>query len=254
MNKKIHQYTSLFCTILVVLFIQACTPKMTININAIVDPISSNSAKNYIFISGMNDVSEDDLYFKEFTGYFEYALQQNGYKRVSDKGKADLLIRVKYAVSDGRSAFQVYQFPIYENIGGETITLTETTTGPNGQPVTTHRTIHFPARIQQVGTSNETRAYTLYNRTASLQAVLVSEAPKSSPGTQKDQSPEKIQWQIFLNSVSESADLRQVMPYFAAAAIPYIGKNSGQQRQVDIEINDPAVTALIRDINQQPKN
>jgi hypothetical protein len=213
-----------------------------------VDQASTLTGKKYFFASGMDDVNEDDLYFMEFARYFEYALQQNGYQRVMDRTEANLVIRAKYAVSDGRSAFQIYQFPIYEHIGGETYTISETTTDSSGKPVTVRRTIHIPSRIEWVGTSHETRTYTLYNRTASLQAIQNPEK-KPSAEVKQDQTQEKILWQIHMHSISESPDLRQIMPYLATVAIPYIGKNSGQQRSIDIELNDPAVTALKKKIN-----
>lgn len=82
-----------------------------------------------------------------------------------------------------------------------------------------------------MGTSIETCSYTIFNRTVSLEARIISEHDKdeSEEISEKTTPPA---WSIYIYSIGESNDLRLVMPYLAAAATPYIGKNTGQLVEV----------------------
>lgn len=225
-----------FLTVLCCVWMVACTPIMSINVNAIVDSDLNVAGKRFVIASDMPEVSENDLYFKEFSRYFAYALGKQGYTQSATRAEADLEIRLKYGVSDGRAGVRHFSIPIYEHVGGETISITET--DADGR-VTVKRTVTIPTRVQRVGTDIESRSFTLFNRTASLRAR------KLTPNQGDKPDSEQIHWQIHLQSVSENNDLRQIMPFFATAMIPFVGKNSGQQQQFDFKVDDPSVRQLI---------
>jgi len=219
---------------LVALLSSGCSTNMLININAIADKTLSKGVNKYIFRSDMSEVGEDDLYFKEYSSFFGLVLQKNGYIKAASLEEADMVIKFKYAVSDGRTDIRSYRFPVYEHIGGYSYPLMITTTDSSGNVTTTSKTFHIPSRTVYVGSETRYRSYTLYNRTASLQAVLATK------GVQTD----KLVWQTQIYTVSESNDLRQAMPFFAHAAKDFLGKNSGEQRIVELKPKDPAVLAL----------
>lgn len=229
---KMMHFTIKLTAVLLLLLLGACTRMVTVDINAIVDPALAQVKKDHAsyFLTPAQNINKDDLYFKEYSGYFIKALKQHGYSLSADKSKASIEIVFSYGLSDGHSGVYTYASPIYEFVGGETITITEQTSDPAVQPKVT--TIHIPSRYERVGTSLESQEYTYYIAHAGLEARTIS----SSPGDKV-----KILWGIQMQSRVTSDDLRRIMPYMAYAATPYIGKNSGHQISVDIKENDPKV-------------
>lgn len=205
-----------------------CASTVDVTVNSIVDPQLMPEAKRYVLTG---DKSQDDLFFREYSRYFDAVLQNAGYTKTDNRDEADLDIQFKFGISDGRTGVYTFASPIYDFIGGETITITERTSDANGQKVTT---IHIPARLERVGTSLETRSYTIFNRTASLQARALRRRDEDN----------SLVWSIYVNSVGESNDLRRIMPYLAAAAEPFIGKNTGQLVGIVLKRDDPAVVQL----------
>ena len=219
--------------IVALMVVSGCASTVDVNVNSIVDPQLTPPGKRYVLSS---ETKEDDLFFREFSRYFDTVLQDAGYTKVSDRNEADLDIQFKFGISDGRTGVYTFTSPIYDFIGGETITITESTPDGSGQKVTT---IRIPPRFERIGTSLETRNYTLYNRMASLQARALSETKSTA---EVDSNP--LVWSLYIYSVGESNDLRRIMPYLAAAAAPYIGKNSGQLVTVGLKADNPEVVRL----------
>jgi hypothetical protein len=226
-----------FLLFTVFLLLSGCATTVDVNVNSIVDPTLAHTGKRYVLTSANNKKAQNDLFFREFSRYFDAVLQQKGYEKAASLENADLEIFFKYGISDGRTGIYSYPSPIYDFVGGEFITITENAGGTTGQKVTT---IHIPARLQQVGTDVQTRSYTLYNRTVSLEARTVTKSAESSAQRQKN----PLVWNTYIYSVGESNDLRKVMPYLAAAAAPYIGLNTGQQITVDLKHDNPEVLKL----------
>lgn len=235
MNSRINTFCVFFTAMV---FIAGCASTVGVNVNSIVDTQLTPTGKRYVLSS---DKSEDDLFFREFSRYFDTVLQEAGYIKTTDREEADLDILFKFGISDGRTGMYTYASPIYDFVGGETITITEKTSDPNGQKVTT---IRIPARLERVGSSIETRSYTVFNRTASLQARAINKESADKSSAEENESTEHLVWSIYVYSVGESNDLRRIMPYLAAAAAPYVGKNTGQLITVDLKPDDPAVLRL----------
>ena len=222
-----------FLLITLSFFISGCATTVDVNVNSIVDPQLMAKGNRYILSSGDKEKSDADLYFREFSRYFDMILKDAGFTKVANRDEADIEILFKYGISDGRSGVYSYTTPIYDFVGGESITVTEKTNGAGEQKVTT---IQIPARLERIGSSIETRSYTIYNRTAALEAKAISKE------TEEQKQP--LLWQVYIYSVGESNDLRYVMPYLAAAAAPYIAKNSGQQITINLKPDDPVVMRL----------
>lgn len=234
MNITRQSIISVLIVLLITLVGMGCTSRMLINVNAIADKDLSLQGKQYVINSDMPEVDEQDLFFKEFSGYFNAILTAQGFNRVDDANKADFVVKFKYAVSDGRTGFYTYRTPVYEILGGYTYTITINTVDASGNVVPATKHIHIPPQLTYVGSETEMHSYTLYNRTVTLRAI----APA------KQDQPEKTLWHIQVNNVSEDSDLRQAMPYFAYAARDFLGKNTTQQQSVELELSDPGVAAL----------
>ena len=220
--------------VLPTLLLAGCAGYVTVNVSAISSNTVDSFGTRYLFASAMRDVDTKDLYFREYSQYFETILQKKGYIKVTHSLNADLEISFAYAISDGTTGISVFSWPIYETFGGETITITEQTRGPSGKLTTTTRQVHVPVRVQRIGTEVETRSYTLFNRTATLEARVIN----------KDGSIGDIVWMVLISSIGNSGDLRGTMPYLAAASAEFIGINTGEQRKVVVNRKDPFVLEL----------
>ena len=230
-----HVLARLALVLVTIIAVSACTPTLIVNVNAITEPDISGYGTRYYLTNRNADAANDDLYFQEFRRYFDHILQKQGFTRVDAREKADIEIQFHYGVSDGRTGIQSYSWPIYETFGGESVTVTEKITDSGGQTRTVQRTVYMPAYVRQVGSSYETRSFTIYNRYVNLAALPVK--------TDSDKSVTPI-WNINIYSVGESSDLRAIMPFLAAACMPFIARNSGQQQSVTLRNDDPLVMEL----------
>ncbi len=224
----------LIILVFVLSVLTACAGHVTVNVSAISSNTVDSFGTRYVFASAMRDVDTKDLYFREYSQYFDTILQKKKYIKVTDRQNADLEISFAYAISDGTTGISVFSWPIYETFGGETITITEQTRGPSGKLTTTTRQVHIPVRVQRIGTEVQTRSYTLYNRTATLEARVIN----------KDGSIGDVVWMVLISSIGSSSDLRGTMPYLAAASAEFIGINTGEQRKIVVNRKDPFVLEL----------
>ncbi|WP_455200311.1 hypothetical protein [Kaarinaea lacus] len=215
--------------------LSACASRVVVNVNAISDPQVTDYGKRYYLTNVNEDVATNDLYFLEFRRYFDHILKKQGLINSKTRDEADFEIQFQYGISDGRTAVQTYSWPIYETFGGYSVTVTEKITDSEGQTRTVQRTSYVPAYVQRVGSTYETRSYTIYNRYANLAALPIR--------TTGDRQPTPI-WSINIHSVGETSDLRAIMPYLAAASIPFLGRNSGQQQVFELSHDDPTVVEL----------
>lgn len=220
------------------LLLGGCASTFQVQVNAIADTATSVPGKRYVLLNANKDGSEDDLFFREFSGYFVDILASKGYQRVTSRDDADIEVLFQYAVSDGRTGIHTFTHPIYEAIGGQTISFTETKTDSTGTTTTTKGTVHVPLQYQNVGTAVESHAFTVFTSSAVLEAYQVKAVKAADKGTVP-----KVLWKTVMNCTSESNDLRSLMPVMATAAAPYIAGNSGAQVSVKLKLDDPAVQA-----------
>ncbi|KPJ93678.1 MAG: hypothetical protein AMJ55_07585 [Gammaproteobacteria bacterium SG8_15] len=216
-------------------FLSACVSHVVVDVNAISDPQVTDYGKRY-YLTNVNDgAAANDLYFQEFRRYFDYILQKQGFIVSESRDEADIEIQFHYGISDGTTGVQTYSWPIYETFGGHTITVTENITDASGNTRSVQRTMYVPAYVQRVGSTYETRSYTIYNRYVNLAAL---------PITKVTGQPVTPVWSANIQSIGESNDLRAIMPYLAAASMPFLGRNSGRQQTIKLRHDDPLIVEL----------
>jgi hypothetical protein len=223
------------CLALILLaLLSGCASGLVVQVNAIANPQAKPANPRYVLVNGNAEGREDDLFFREFSAYFVPLLKDKGYQRVNDRAQADLQIVFRFAVSEGRTGVNTFTHPIYETVGGNTITFTNTKTDSSGTTTTTKGTVYVPMQTQYVGTVLESQTYTLFTSSVVLEALTLEKG---------DKAPTMI-WKTMLSSTSDSNDLRAIMPYMAAAAAPYLGSNSGELKDIRFKPDDPKVTAI----------
>ena len=162
--------------------------------------------KSYVISSAMQEISDEDLRFKEIAQYIENALKMKGYNRADNKEKAEILIRLAYGI-------------------GNPQTTTYTTTTGSG----------YAYQVgwwwQMVPPTTETVKQTTYQRHLVLEAFNLK--------TKSARLPQL--WRTALSSEGRSSDIRTVLPHMIAAAVDYFGTNTGRKIPTSIEPNDPRV-------------
>ena len=220
-----------------------CTTRLSVQVNAIADTEIGTTAKRYVLLNGNAKGQENDLFFREFSAYFIPLLTQKGYQRVESRESADIEIFLRYAVSDGRSGIYTFTHPIYETVGGNTISFTETKTDSSGTTTTTRGTVPVPLQTQYIGTAVESSIYVEYTSSAALEAYKINhEVAKKEQHT--------ILWKTLMSSTSDNNDLRSIIPIMAAAAGPYLTGNSGAAKNIRMEPNDPRVMQIKKQASQ----
>lgn len=225
--------------ILAMVFLSGCATHYVVQVSAIADTKLDPATSRYVLLNGNVKDGENDLFFREFSAYFIPILAQKGYQRVEDRKDADMEIFLRYAVSEGRTGISTFSHPVYETIGGNTINIIETKTDESGTTTTTRSTVHIPVQTLYVGTSVESRSYTLYTSSAALEAYTIKPAGQ-------------ILWKTLMSSTSESNDLRTLMPVMAAAAAPYLAGNSGAAKTIQLKHDDPKISAIKKNAGQSP--
>jgi hypothetical protein len=208
-----------------------CANSFTVQVNAIAkSSLPEQQQVRYVLVSGMEKIDKDNLFYREYSAYFDHVLQGHGFTKVAERRDANTEIRFEFGLSEGRPGISMQSWPIYETTGPETITITERSSDGSS----TTRTLYIPPRITRVGTSTETRSYTLFTHVASLQARPINDQGDAG----------EVLWMIQISSTEETNDQRLLMPYLAAAMRDFIATNTGQQAILDIRHDDPYVVEL----------
>ena len=169
-------------------------------------------SKTYIIASAMQNVSDDDIQFKEFARYVENALSLKGYTRKNNKEDADLLISLAYWIGEPK-----------------TTTSTETyTTGVGYSYPVGWMWYTVPPQ-----THEETTTKTTYKKTLVLEAYDL-----------KDTSKHSQLWKTTLENEDSRGDLRLILPYMIRGGLDWFGVDSVGKKYRSVSGRDPMVLEI----------
>ncbi len=232
------------------LFLLGCTTtrsNYTVKVDAIAD--TDLIAETYILKSGMKDVSENDLRFKEYSRIVANALSKKGYKQISDIKNAHMVVLFSYGISNPNSKVSTIQMPVYGSQNNTTTVVKNSWGQKIGSFETQPSNPFAPGGYQPVSVE-----FTTYNRFILLTAFDAKDVLK--PRAKDEKFDPKMTWETKVTSTGSSGDLRKVFPIMMLGAMPYIGKNSGEQRIIDLELDpekDPRLEELVTGISQNEK-
>lgn len=233
----------LLTTVLLIVFASGCATTYTVKVDSIAEAATSAASATYVLVSGMSDVKETDLYFREFAAQFRRALNKKGMIEVADRNAAAVEINLTYGTSSGRNEFYTYTRPIYHFSGGERISYKEVKTDSLGQKTETTGSVYVPMRAQVIGYSNELNSLTVYTHYAVLEALALAQGEAST----------HQMWKTTIRLTNTSNDLRHLMPYMVTAAAPYLAGNTGTALTITLKPDDPQVAAGSTDAAQNIK-
>jgi len=218
--------------VIAILLVSGCANSYQIRVDSISEPGPARGTR-YVLVSGMTDVTEADLYFREFASHFRRILANKGYTEVTARAEADLEVALSYGTSHGRAEFYSYSRPIYHVSGGEQIRYREVRTDANGQKTETTGTYYVPLRADVAGYTSELNSQTIYTSYAILEATTIAAGG--------DAAQKKPLWKTTIRISDPSNDLRHLLPYMAVAGAPYVATNTGASIKVNTPKNDPRV-------------
>ncbi len=191
----------------VALMSAGCSTPCHVSVDAIADPGAPRHRTFFIVPAG-STVSPEDLHFKEYAGIVNDALEYSDYAAAEDVETADFAVLINYGISDPHTTTHVSSTPIY---------------GKDGHVV---------------GSDVSTNEQTTYMRFLEIESV--------DAAAYRESGQVKPYWKTTATSAGASGDLREILPYLAAASARYFAADTHGQVEVDIHPNDPLYLSLRR--------
>lgn len=209
----------------------ATQTQFIVSVSSINNGISSINKTCYIG-SGMENVSVDDLKFKEFSSYLTRSLESRGYKITDNLDNAEVIILLAYGIGEPQT--NVASMPVWGQTGISSST-TYGTINPYGYGSASYTGTTYHTPTYGI-TGYAPISYTTYTRYAKITAYDWQQYKQSEK--------EVMLWQTDIVSSGSSSDLRQVFPVMVAGATPYIGENTGKSVQVTLTENSTQVNII----------
>lgn len=224
--------TSIIIILTTIFLFTGCVRLLTVDVDSIGS--QPKQAKSYILSSGMPDITEKDLQFKEYSVYVNNALRDQGYS-LSNFGDADIGILLSYGVGDPHTEFSLHSKPIYGQTGVTSSYTTGTINTFGNMASLNANTIYTPS-YGVVGTKVSSSSITTYNKYVTLNAIDLKKYRLT-------REMESI-WKITMTSDNVIKDLRENFPVMLGAGKEYIGVNTGKVIRVRILENDNRVVTV----------
>jgi hypothetical protein len=223
----------LFCLSLITL--HGCGPYIP-SFDIKVDAIKSeNASKKKQYVLSPADGKTFDLQFMEFEKYIDIVLQESGFIKVSDIGKANTMIVLRYG-SD-RSTYQYnYSRPVFGQTGVSSSNSYGTVSACSNTATYSNQTTYTPS-YGVIGYSNGVRTAENFFCYLLLDAFDVSKGVGNG-------SYESLWTVKVYNKNDFCGDLRRLFPVMLAAAQPYIADSTGKEVCLELKETDERVQKL----------
>jgi len=213
------------------------------------------NGKKFFIESGMNDVSETDLQFKEFKNIVAKSFIRKGAIATNIQNDADIIVLLQYGISDPKTYHEIIPIPIWDRTSiASSSTTTNSTSNSYGSASgnvsssggMTSGSVHGSSSTNNNSTSstqynynygitgiyNQNVNYTIYLRYCNIYAY-----------DNKTKSNEML-WKTSISSNGSSGDLRETFPYLIFTGMDYYGINSGKMVKLCAKSNN-SVNLLI---------
>lgn len=214
---------------LAILLSTACTPRYHFKVDAISGGELTNSGSFYL-VSGISDVKENDLRFKEAARFVATALEGKGFHRSQDLGSADILVEIFFDIGEPRDILNVHHYPETHWQPGYSFAVRV--------PIYSDSGLLVDYRTQIV--SRPSRSYTHWEEYIQSKTVFEKELTLTAYDNRMGASikePKQL-WNVTVTNIDHSENLRAYIPYMVTAALPYMGKDTGSQIYLSIAQDD----------------
>lgn len=164
------------------------------------------SGKHFCILSNMENISSDDVEFKEYAKYISYSFQiKGGIEVPSQSEKVEVCILLSYDIKDA-SYIRTVSEPVWGNTSVSSVT---TSKDFKGNP---RYNYHYNFGV--VGYTQSEQKVNLYNRYIDLFAYEIST---------KEGAEQKMIWKAYVKSQGSSDNLYEIFPAMAYSLEKYIG-------------------------------
>lgn len=231
--------------LIVFAFCSGCATVTTFRVD--IDSINSGSwenKRNVFLDSAMENVENNDLQFKEYISYIKRALISRGFTVVDTPQQADMLILVRYGVSDPQEYSYTYSVPTWGQTGYSSAKTSGNAYSTGYGQINYQEATTYQPSYGIIGSTTQQSSSVIYVNYLILTGfdVTIKTPNKSIPKS----------WKTNIFSTSENGDLRYAFPILVAAAQPYIGENTGHRITVELQENDKRILEIMsgaREIN-----
>lgn len=204
-----------------------------------VDSISSgellSDSKCIILPIDPNAVNSQ-LQFKEYSQYIKRALEKKGYNVVDSINEAQLVIFLKYGISEPKENIYSYSMPVWGQTGVSSSHSTGTIHSFGGGMASYSGSTTYMPNYGITGYQTHIGTRTAYTRYIILDAYNLKEYRKTNKEVQL--------WKTIITSTGSSGDLRRAFPVMIAASKKYVGENTGKQVKIVLFENDKKVQEI----------
>jgi hypothetical protein len=199
--------------LLLVLVLTGCAQGLVIQVDSIAAG-EAGPGQSYVLLNNMANVSEDDLYFREFSNHVHNTLYQRGFRQAASANDAKIKIYFNYGVTAGATQHYVTSTPIYDWVGGDVATRRVIKQDASGKTVSRKtEDVYLPYRERVVGYDRSVHSYTPYTSHVILDA--------------RNAASDTPIWKITVTASGDpSGDLRRTMPILLEAGAPWIARDT----------------------------
>jgi hypothetical protein len=220
-------------TLILILMLSGCARYYIVNVDSI-NNRETLQDKRYVINPGNKDLAPGDLQFQEYASYLVKVLSGMGYTLADSVKNAGIEIYLSYGVGEPESHVYSYAEPVWGQISADVNTYTTQTTSGDRTSSSSYTTVTPEYGI--TGYTTQTGVYTSYNKFVIIDAY----------GTGAKQKGAKLKhlWKTNISSAGSTKDLRKMFPILLAAGAPYIGGNTGEEKEIEFPEESESVKAL----------
>lgn len=227
MNKIIISVGLLFCV--------GCGAPFHVSVDSISSGEILSDSKCIILPIDPNAI-DSQLQFKEYSQYIKRVLEKNGYKVTDRIDEAQLVIFLKYGISEPEENVYSYSTPVWGQTGVSSSHSTGTIHSFGSGMASYSGTTTYMPEYGITGYQSHIGTRISYTRYIVLDAYDLDEYRNTQKEVQL--------WRTTAISTGSSGDLRRVFPVMIAASTKYIGENTGKQIKIILYENDKRVQEI----------
>ncbi|HRU39279.1 MAG TPA: hypothetical protein P5511_05330 [Candidatus Goldiibacteriota bacterium] len=214
--------------------LSGCARYYIVNIDSI-NNREEVTEKTYILIPGNKDTSASDLQFREYAHFASAALAKNGYKLADSAKDASVEIYLSYGIGEPEKHVYSYAEPLWGQVRTNAYTYSQEITAADGVSKTYYSTTRIDPEYGVTGFTTRTGTYTSYKKFIVLDAYSTKK---------RDNNRLENIWRTSISSTGTTKDLRKIFPVLLAAAVKYIGSNTGEEIVIEFPEESEAVAEI----------
>jgi hypothetical protein len=221
---------------LTAVFFGGCSTPYTFKVDAINNP-EIEGHLSFKMVSSNAEIDESNLQYKEVAEYVKTTLSAQGMYEAPTVETADMIVDIAYGIGEPEVDFKTYTTPVYIVRGGGYETRMIQVVDPDtGKVYMRTMQIYVPPMKEVVDFEERVIPITTYEKYLRLTS-------RDNRESDEDVSPAQV-WSIYVKNKDESTDLRKYLPLLAAAAVPYVGANTGEQEEIKVKETDESVAFI----------